>query len=220
MKWETAFRVVAHELRSPAGVISGYTRLLKSGRLDGEGESNALAQIDRASERLQHLGEAASHLSHWVGPRPATAPHETSELLGLIDQAVLTSAAHDRVVVAHGQGVSNLRLRTTEPMAVATALSATINATIRELATSSQSVQVGVYRANREGWCDVLIASQPFDPAKPPVLESCTSFGLLESGGLGLQLVLACAVLEAHGGEWCTRAEMGVNGVRLPVETH
>ncbi|MBP8274219.1 MAG: hypothetical protein KAY59_07280 [Acidobacteria bacterium] len=92
MKWDTAFRVVAHELRSPAGVISGYTRLLKSGRLDADGEASALAQIDRASERLQNLGEAAAGLSHWLEPKNGGAG-QTFDVLALVDQAMLLTSA-------------------------------------------------------------------------------------------------------------------------------
>lgn len=216
MKWDTAFRVVAHELRSPAGVISGYTRLLKSGRLDADGEASALAQIDRASERLQNLGEAAAGLSHWLEPK--TAAGQTFDVLALVDQAMQLTSAKDRIRVVHGGHVDHWHVRTDEPAAIALALAAAINATIRERAAATDQLQVGVYNTDAIDRCDVLISTRAFDPALPPALAASPAFSLIECGGLGLQVVLASAVLEAHGAEWRSMdGDPGLNGIRLPV---
>lgn len=219
MNWESAFRVVAHELRSPAGVISGYSRLLKSGRLDADGETTALTQIDRASERLADLGEAASQLARWLEPRP-TAGAQTVGVRALVEKAARATTATERVRVAHGPNVDEWHLRTDEPDALVAAIAAMINATIREVESPKGPVQVGVYNADRVGRCDIVMVADEFDGAVPPAMTPAPGFPLLESGGLGLQVVLGSAVLEAHGGEWWTNTEgRGRNGIRFPVES-
>lgn len=220
MKWETAFRVVAHELRSPAGVISGYARLLKSGRLDADGQTSALAQIDRASSRLEDLGQAASDLSRWLEPRVGL-PAQMFEIRELLDNAVQMTPANDRIHVVHGPHAGDRRLRTDEPRAFAAALSAFMSATVREVEMPKGPVQVGVYDADSTGWCDVVMIPRACTHTVPFAIEAAPAFSLLESGGLGLHVVLGTAVVEAHGGRFWTSADVpGLHGIRLPIESH
>ncbi|MBP6715483.1 MAG: hypothetical protein KA205_01360, partial [Acidobacteria bacterium] len=76
------------------------------------------------------------------------------------------------------------------------------------------------YNTDAINRCDVLISTRAFDPALPPALAASPAFSLIECGGLGLQVVLASAVLEAHGAEWRSMdGDPGFNGIRLPVES-
>ncbi len=224
MKWESAFRVVAHELRSPAGVISGYTRMLLSGRLDDASRDEALRQVERAAGRLGDLAQQSSDLAGWIAPHDSGQGDEPAEyhlvsIGALVVRAAQSAAAADRVKIVGDPASVECQLRTREPRAIAAALATLIDAAARELSTRTSEVGITIRRSPVPNACDIvvgppnLIAAIEID--NPLVSDSKFN---LEGGGLGLHLILGAVVLDAHGASlWASSDVRGVTGVRIPV---
>jgi signal transduction histidine kinase len=216
MKWEAAFRVVAHELRSPAGVIGGYARMLQSGRLDETGREEALRQLERAAGRLGDLAQQSSELAGWLEPHP-DEPMQMLSIGSIIQRAALGAAAPDLVRVMGDAEANELCVRTREPRALSAALSSVIDATSREMERRGSEIAIAARRGERPGWCEIIVGS-------PAVIDGIkmdpggdSKFNL-EGGGLGLHMILGAVVLDAHGASlWASRDVRAVTGVRMPV---
>ncbi len=219
MKWESVFRVVAHELRSPAGVISGYARMLMSGRLDEASRDEAFKQLERAAGRLGDLAQQSSDLATWLGP------HEDDECQLVAVSAIVlrgaeTASAFDRVRIVGDPSAVECQVRTREPRALAAAVAAVIDATARELPTRTSEIGVTITRSARPNECDIVVGPPDVIGAiKIDRSDAGSRKFNLEGGGLGLHLILGAVVLEAHGASlWASNDVRGVTGVRIPVD--
>ena len=220
MKWESAFRVMAHELRSPAGVIGGYARMLMSGRLDETSRADVLRQLERAAGRLGDLAQQSSDVAAWLEPHEDD-PHHWLPLGHIIERAALGAAAPDLVRDLSDPSASSLFVKTREPRALSAAFSSVIDAASREMERRGSEVGIAARRSGVPGCCDVIVAPPELIggivmDAKP---DSPSKFNL-EGGGLGLHLILGAVVLDAHGASlWASSDLRGVTGVRIPVGT-
>lgn len=220
MKWESAFRVVAHELRSPAGVIGGYARMLLSGRLDETSREDALRQLERAAGRLGDLAQQSSELAGWLGEHP----DDVQQLLpigSIIERAALGAAAPDLVRVLSEPAASEICVRTREPRALSAAFSSVIDATSREMERRRSEVGIAARRSDRPGFCDVIVGPPSvIGGQRIDIRPTEDSTFNLEGGGLGLHMILGAVVLEAHGASlWASTDVRGLTGVRIPVGT-
>ena len=205
--------VLAHELRTPVGIAHGYVRLLLEDRLlDGSERRRALEQTQKALSRLTELSHEATALaSHYeqdgngeqtiaardLGRRVAEADFE-------FDVSVEMSGMADGV------------LRTTNSEALLQALVAVVRATARELRGEACSLSM---RSNQRTF-ELLAGPQQHLVALASGPESTDSGPLiLERGGLGLSLVHAAVVLDAHGAQrWALKASRQTAGIRFPLE--
>jgi signal transduction histidine kinase len=220
MKWGSAFRVVAHELRSPAGVIGGYARMLMSGRLDETGREAARRQLARAAGRLGDLAQQSSDLAGWLEPHPEEI-HHLLPIGSIIERAALGAAAPDLVRVLSEPTASDLCVRTREPRALSAAFSSVIDATSREMERRRSEVGIAARHSDRPGWCDVIVGPPAvIDGIRMDITPGEDSRFNLEGGGLGLHMIVGAVVLDAHGASlWASRDARGITGVRIPVGT-
>jgi signal transduction histidine kinase len=220
MKWESAFRVVAHELRSPAGVIGGYARMLMSGRLDETGREDALRQLERAAGRLGDLAQQSSDLAGWLEPHDDDT-HQLLPIGSIIERAALGAAAPDLVRVLSDAAASELCVRTREPRALSAAFSSVIDATSREMERRRSEVGIAARRTDRAGWCDVIVGPPSvIDGIRMDIKPGQDGGFNLEGGGLGLHMIVGAVVLDAHGASlWASPGVRGVTGVRIPAST-
>jgi signal transduction histidine kinase len=217
MKWESAFRVVAHELRSPAGVIAGYARMLSSGRLDEASRDEAFRQLERAAGRLGDLAQQSSDLAGWLEPREDEEYHLVP-INAIVMRGAEAATSCDRVRIVGDPSAVECQVRTREPRALTAALAAVIDSTARELPTKHSEIGVTISRSARPNECDIVVG--PPDVIGSIRIDSADAGGKfnLEGGGLGLHLILGAVVLEAHGASlWASSDVRGVTGVRIPV---
>jgi|SRR5579864_562208 len=214
MDWPTALAVLAHELRSPAQVISGYTRMLSEGRLEDGQRQRIFTQLESAAGRIGLISRQASELAYWRS-RLSGVPRGVP-LGDLVASASARSASPDRISAHLSPAAEVMRVRTLDDAALSTAL-----ATILEMASrdvTDETILIVSRASGSEDACDVLIgAGSLLSPAElTPEADGPFS---IERGGFGLAVVLAAAVLEAHGATlWNVRGRTGIVGITLRIE--
>jgi hypothetical protein len=212
--WPSAFTVLAHELRSPAQVISGYTRMLSEGRLEDGQRQRVFNQLESAAGRISLISRQASELAYWQS-RPPRVAHGVP-LADLVTSASAGSTSPDRISARLSPAAGVMRVRALDDAALSTAL-----ATILEMASrdvTDDTILVVSRASGSEDTCDVLIgAGKVLSPAElTPEADGTFS---IERGGFGLAMVLAVAVLEAHGATlWNVRGRTGIVGITLRIE--
>ena len=214
MDWSTALTVLAHELRAPAQVISGYTRMLSEGRLDDDQRRRVLTQLESAAGRIGLISRQAAELAHWQS-RPAGIPRGVP-LGDLVTSASARTASPQRVSAHLSEDDGARRVRAIDDGALVAALAAVIESVSREMPDDSILIVSRPSRAPNA--CDVLIGAGALLSSTGLAAEADGSLSI-ERGGLGLALVLAAAVLEAHGATlWNVGGRAGIVGISLQVE--
>jgi hypothetical protein len=216
MDWSTTLAVLAHELRAPTQVITGYTRMLAEGRLDESQRLRALAQIESAAGRIGLISRHAAELSRWQSPPGAAT--DGARLGDLVASAVARSASPDRVSVRLLAQDGDVRVRSLDDAALSEALTTIIDAVSREVIDDRLLV---VSRAcGSPAARDLLIGADALLQCPDRTAGPSGAVALsLERGGLGLALVLAVTVLDAHGASvWTVGSQTGIVGIRLRVE--
>lgn len=199
MDWPRVLSLLAHELRSPAGVIAGYARMLGEGRLSAADQARAYAQIDRAASRITAISRQAGDLARWLEPDV----HEEAVVpLGdLLTRAIAQTASPARITLDPCSKSQTIRLPVLDHLALAGAIAASADAICREL--HEDQVHVSVAADPGLPSCDILLGSAPalasYD-ARASGDPSPTEWST-DRGGLGLAPVLAAAVVLAHGGQ-------------------
>jgi hypothetical protein len=209
--------VLAHELRTPAGIAQGYLRMLMEDRLtDPADRRKAIEQAQKAIARVSELANEGSQLASWVD-RPADSRHERIDVRTLIDR-VVAGASDDRplsarIDIAPAAG----EVATMDAGALTIALVAVTKATARELRNKPCTVAARLDdRAAIDMWIGqddqfTALHAGPSAPGAEPLA--------LARGGVGLSLVYAVAVLERHGAAtWTVNGSRSTVGIRLPLE--
>ncbi|MFN2445757.1 MAG: hypothetical protein ABR606_09285 [Vicinamibacterales bacterium] len=214
-----ALRVLAHELRSPAGVAQGYIRMLLEGRLpDGDGQRRALEQIRDVLGRIGQLSGQASETAAWLERLDGTGVQHVAAR-ALVDDALAEAQQSHTLETTCEAAVETASLGTTDRRALAAAIGAFVGATARERPGQPTRVRVGttsspalleILAGSGEGV--LALAAGPLDPGATPLV--------VERGGLGLALVTAALVLDSHGATtWSIDGQRGACGIRLPLST-
>jgi signal transduction histidine kinase len=207
--------VLAHELRTPVGIAHGYVRLLLEERLHQESDRRrALEQMQKALGRLSELSHESSRLAAWF-EQDRGEPVSVGAA-GLL--ARVAEADYEVPVVADVTAIpEDARLRTSDAGMLAAALINMVRATARELRGAECAVVATVDGAR---FLDVLIGPSDRLTALGAGRGSADAGPLaLERGGLGLSLVEAAIVLDAHGVErWTLNQSRQIAGFRLPLE--
>jgi hypothetical protein len=206
--------VLAHELRTPVGIAHGYVRLLLEERLTQESDRRrALEQMQKALGRLSELSHESTALAAWYEQHQATP--QCVDARALIDY--VAEADYDFPVTVETREVpEGTRIKTTDELSLCRALTGIVRATARELRGTTCDVVARVVNGSFEmltGPEELLgpLGEGPTAPAAGPIA--------LERGGLGLALVHAAIVLDAHGAErWTMNGSRQTVGLRLPVE--
>jgi signal transduction histidine kinase len=205
--------VLAHELRTPVGIAHGYVRLLLEDRLPGEAERRrALEQIQKALARLSDLSHETSALAAWYELAAALST-DRSQVCGIIEG--VRSASYQFPVDFDTSAVANETIQTSDAARLTSALVDVVRATARELRGQPCTVSMRVQDRRLE-----LLAGGESDIAGLAAGPRAVDSGplILERGGLGLSLVHAAVVLDAHAAErWALKGSRQTAGIRLPL---
>ena len=209
--------VLAHELRSPAGIAQGYLRMLLDEKLtEAADRRRALEQTQKALARVSELTAESSRLARWLeeqhgGPR---ASLDAQVLMGrVVSEAGVEPPVKARADVPR----AGVAIETVDDDSLTAAIVSMVRVTARELNKQPCAMEV---RLNGDRTIDVLIgneqqldalASGPDAPNAAPVA--------LERGGVGLSMLMAAAILETHGGRhWTIGGLRTTVGIRLPFQ--
>jgi hypothetical protein len=187
--------------------------LLDNRLQDPADRRRALEQTLKALARVSELTQESSQLANWLdGDRSANGAIEAR---ALIDRVVGGAALEpDRVTFELAR--PDAGVPTVDEPALVAALVAVVKATARELRKEPCALHV---RCGHDT-CDVLVGPA----AQLPTLfggPDATDAGpiALERGGLGLSLVAAAIVLDAHRAiGWTVNESRTTVGIRLPLK--
>jgi hypothetical protein len=214
VEFSDILHVLAHELRTPVGIAHGYVRLLLEERLPQESDRRrALEQMQKALGRLTELSHESSRLATWY-ERNGTSEVvlAATDILERVDRA-----AFDYPVRIDASAVpSGAAIRTADADTLVTAITGLVHATARELRGQPCVV---VACADRS-WMEVLVGPPDRIAALRGARGTSEAGAIaLERGGLGLALVHAALVLDAHGAErWTIAESRQTAGFRLPLD--
>jgi signal transduction histidine kinase len=204
--------VLAHELRSPLSVLQGYVRLLQRQRDPGDPESTMLASMLDATGRLAAIGRHASDLASWLrrGPVPL-APVPVRTVLADIASRSLAGWSVAEVPAE----VGSVEIGVADPALLAGAIVAVGDLAMRD--SGQKAVALDVQRAPAAPDGLSLLLRPAGSPAAVDESAAATPTDVaFDRGGLGLTLVLASYILEAHGAR-VTTAAAGPHVVWLPL---
>jgi phospho-acceptor domain-containing protein len=208
--------VLAHELRTPAGIAQGYLRLLLDDRLtEAADRRRAIEQTQKAVARMSELTAESSRLARWLEER-RSAPRTSIDAHALVTR-VVSDAGIEPLRAKVDVPPASIAIATVDGDALADAIVSLVKVTAREMKNEPCAM---VVRVTGNHTMDVLIGSeQQLDALSPgPDAPGAGPLGL-ERGGVGLSLVLAAAVLETHGARHWTVAGLRTTvGIRFPFE--
>lgn len=190
-----ALSILSHEVRGSLGVLQGYLRMLREGVADPALTARMLQSMQDATTRLAAVAREASELSAWhEGRRPEG--HEVAAIGQVLQQTVIAAGVTDASVDVP-EALAGVQVRSEPPGTIARALAVVLNASRREAPGKAFAL---VARPDREAGTIVVnigpAAGDASDAAAVPF-----DFG---RGGMGLSLVLAAHVLDAHGARLTT----------------
>jgi hypothetical protein len=234
MQVDTAsvLRILAHELRSPAGVAQGYIRMALDGRLpDAANQREALEHAREAVGRIGALSREASDVASWLERSSApTFPWLTLDGHTLLNET-LNRIGREQLDASLPELPAAMPVRTRDAAALTGALVSLARATLRESPGTRLSFGVQLSHADTTDatgdgtsparHLDIAVAAAPMLPSllRGPSAADAAPLSL-ERGGLGLSLVMAALVLDAHGATmWTQYGHRAALAVRLPLET-
>ncbi|HYU78911.1 MAG TPA: histidine kinase dimerization/phospho-acceptor domain-containing protein [Vicinamibacterales bacterium] len=207
--------VLAHELRTPSGIAQGYLRMLLEDRLaDPADTRRALEQAQKALARISELTQESSLLADWFDRRDRVAWRSVNART-LLTQAIAEGRIEPSPDVSADQ--IDVDVPTFDDGHLVSAVGSLIGATARELRGRPCAIRARLID-NRS--FEILIgpAEDLQALAEGPDAERATALAL-ERGGLGLSLITAVAVLEAHrASQWTVSDSRTTVGIRLPLE--
>jgi hypothetical protein len=209
--------VLAHELRGPSGIAQGYLRMLLEDRLTNPADQRrALEQTQKALARLSELTQESSRLATWFDDQRVAAPLTPVDAHALLTRAIADADLDPSPTVTMEIAPTAAAIGTLNEQHLGSALVAFLKATARELKGKSWVIAA---RLNGNETAEVLLGSEeqldvlaegPRAPNAGPIT--------LERGGLGLSLVFAAAILDAHRAvQWTVNGARNTVGIRFPL---
>jgi len=187
----TLLSLASHELRGPTGVVRGYLRLLEQDATLGDRPRRVMTEMTRATDRLAALLDQLSELAYLKDGRIKLSLRSMS-LRSVLNQAVQAVELPDNFetdldVVAP----TDIRMRVDE--ARLRAVFSTLVVTFARAQSGSTSIDLRLSK----GRTSVQVVVQPRTLGRGTVVEQQVD---LTRGGNGMQLPIADAVVQAHGG--------------------
>jgi signal transduction histidine kinase len=208
----TTLRVLTHEMRTPVGVIQGYVRMLSDGRVNSADQAKVFKQIRDATTRVADLGDQIDELLRWL-PSDTGHPEGTVALPALLADASALARFGTRVQIEH---LHEAAVRTSDERALVRTCATLMDTVAREsldvvrlwTRPGADHTQDLIFSADATV-DDLASLAGPSDAGTTPLA--------LDRGGLGMSLVCAAAVVDAHQGTlWQLAGRRAVAALRLP----
>jgi hypothetical protein len=208
--------VLAHELRTPAGIAQGYLRMLLEDRLTAAADQRrAIEQTQKAVARVSELTVESSRLARWLEEQH-DAPRSSIDAHVLVTR-VVSDAGIEPLRAKVDVPPESIAIATVDGDALAGALVSLVKVTAREMKNEPCAM---VARLSGKRTMDLLIGhEQQLDALSAgPDAPGAVPLGV-ERGGVGLSLVLAAAILDTHGArQWIIDGLRTTVGIRFPFE--
>jgi hypothetical protein len=204
-----ALRLLAHELRAPLGILQGYLRLLREGRVDKDAEMNMLTVMLKETGRISLLARQASDLAAWQAGNAALEPADLPASV-LVERVVAAAAPLEARAPEESGGWV---IRSVHSAALVDGLVA-----IAELVRRENPDRPLVLALASDGRDAMTITVGPVEAPGGDSSQTAPRVRTLslDAGGHGLALVVADAVLSAHGARVTTTAE--TVSITLPLK--
>ena len=200
----------SHELRTPLTTVLGYAQLFRRGAIDGKvQQTDAWSRTEAEAARMKRLVEDMLELARYdAEPELHLAPTDVNQLVA----EVLADAnrAHQEVAFEHGHGPVEPDI---ESPAIATVDSdrvrqAVINVVNNAAQHGADTVTVTVHRVEADGRARVRIDVADDGPGMEPEVAARATERFMRgdssrsraTGGAGLGLAIAAAIVDAHDG--------------------
>jgi len=198
--------LLEHELRGTVGAITGLVRLLADGQVPAEDHARVMNSLQNAAERAATLTREVGQIARWSHD-PGGARHPV-RLSRVLEQAASGEAGVEPVPLASGSP-DDLHLTVLDSEAMTRAFAALVRAARR---ASPDGLACHVRAAGD----DVEVMLGPAAAGWPPERER-QPFDVTSRGGLGLSVLLATMIVDAHGGRMFQDRSGAVIGVVLPL---
>jgi signal transduction histidine kinase/ActR/RegA family two-component response regulator len=201
---------LSHELRTPLNAIMGWTRMLRSGRLDQTTQAKALQTIERNAKAQVTLIEDLLDMSGIVNGQPRLRAR-TTDLATIVDAAVdvvKPAALAKQIAISVTVGVRPA-LTHGDPGRLQQIVWNLLSNAVK-FTPPGGTIRVRLTREN--GYLlSVQDTGQGIDPAFQPFVfdpfRQADGTTTREVGGLGLGLAIVKQLVELHGGTIWMRSE-------------
>ena len=215
-RWPKVLSLSVHEFRTPMTVVSGYIRMLlkdRAGALNDQ-QRRLLEEAEKSCARLSGLIAEVSELSQLEG---GTAPFNKSQadLQSILRESVeKLTALPDRDVTVTLETDGQPAPVAADPVRLGQALTSVIAALRREL-IGEEGLVVRQQRSG-DGY-EILIGEPATIAALAGEPEGARELFDEWRGGVGLTLMIARRVIEAHGGTLHGAPEGRKSGARIMI---
>jgi signal transduction histidine kinase len=191
---------LAHDLRGPLMPLQTAAHLLQSGQVDGERQQELFAVIERQTRRLVRM---IDELGDWTrtSQQRLLGLRELCEPSLLLDYARVGSGAAGAAAIV--DDLADAAVVDGDPMRLTQMLRILIE---YAAARGKAPVSIALQTAGDRLRIDVRGAGAPPDPAQLAVLFEEPQADPYDEG-LGLRLLIARAIAEAHGGSLIALAD-------------
>lgn len=208
-----ALRTLNHELRTPAGVIQGYIKLLLDGRVDAEHRESVLVQMQRAAARIAQIGQQSSELLHWISDA-ADDPATEVPIAALVERLRATASGTVALAIVVAPQCAADTIRTSSADAVVRTVVTLAEAASRR---SGPDITAAIRPMENGVGIDVCVFPTPPDGSSARVVCAKHRTAVdMHQGGLGLSMFIAAAVAHAHGGSIWQQADGPMLGATFP----
>ena len=213
-RWPKVLSLSVHEFRTPMTVVAGYIRMLQKDRAGAlnDQQRRLLEEAEKSCARLSSLLVEVSDVSQ-LEDGTATFNKSQADLQVILQETIAklpTLADRDVDVRLETDGRPAPLLA--DPVRLARALTSVVVALRRELIGDEALIVRQQRSAERY---EILIGEAPTIAAL--IGEPAESRGLFDEwrGGVGLSLMVARRVIEAHGGALYGAPEERKSGARI-----
>jgi PAS domain S-box-containing protein len=214
--------VVSHELRSPLNAITGWTALLRTGRLTGEQSARAIETIQRNAQLQNQMIADLLDVSRIVSGR-MRLDVRPFQLIKVVEAAleVIRPAAGSKLIKLQTQLDPGAGPVAGDPDRIQQVMSNLLSNAIKFTPREGR-VQVQLQRINSHLEIVVSDTGQGIEPEVLPFIFERFRQGETGStrdhGGLGLGLTIARHIAELHGGLITARSEGLGKGAQFTVQ--